>query len=133
MSPSSGEPAVAVIGAGSIGTGWAILFASAGFRVRLQDIDADRLATARNEAAARLAKLAARGLLGRPAAEAASNIDVMISLEGALAGVTLVQECVPEHLDLKRNLFARLDELAPAGCPIASSSSFISASRLAEG
>ena len=38
---------------------------------------------------------------------------------------------MPEQLELKQRLFARLDELAPADCPIASSSSFMPASRLA--
>ena len=38
---------------------------------------------------------------------------------------------MPEDLELKRRLFAQLDGLAPAGCPIASSSSFMPASRLA--
>jgi 3-hydroxyacyl-CoA dehydrogenase len=38
---------------------------------------------------------------------------------------------VPERLELKRELFGVLDRLAPAGCAIASSSSFIPASRFA--
>jgi L-gulonate 3-dehydrogenase len=132
LRPSPGEHAVAVIGAGSIGTGWAVLFAAAGFTVHLQDIDSRRLAAARDEAAARLGDLAAHGLLDQPAARVAACIGTTTALEAALADAAHVQECVPEQLDLKQRLFARLDELAPAGCPIASSSSFIPASHLAE-
>jgi len=132
LRPASGEQTVAVVGAGSIGTGWAVLFAAAGFMVRLQDIDPGRLAAACDEAAARLADLAARGLLDQPAPKAAARIDATTSLEAALADAAYVQECVPEQLELKQRLFARLDELAPAGCPLASSSSFITPSHLAE-
>ena len=123
--------AVAVIGAGSIGTGWAIVFAAAGFAVRLQDTDALRLDTAREEATARLTDLAAYGLLAEPVGEVAARIGLASSLEAAVDGAVHVQECVPEQLELKQRLFVRLDALAPAGCPIASSSSFMPASRLA--
>lgn len=126
------QPAVAVIGAGSIGTGWAIVFAAAGMPVRLHDTDEARLAAAQAEAQARLADLAAFGLLSEPVAEAAARIMAAPSLDLALAGAGHIQECVPEQLELKQRLFARLDGLAPADCPIASSSSFMAASRLAE-
>jgi L-gulonate 3-dehydrogenase len=123
--------AVALVGAGSIGTGWAIVFASAGFAVRLHDADRSRIAAAQGEAAARLADLAAHGLLVEPVPDVAARIAAAGSLEEAVAGAAHVQECVPEDLELKRRLFARLDGLAPAGCPIASSSSFMPASRFA--
>ena len=48
----------------------------------------------------------------------------------AVAGAGHVQECVPEQLELKRAVFADLDALAPPDCPIASSSSFMTASTL---
>ena len=55
------------------------------------------------------------------------------TLDLAVAGAGHVQECVPEQLELKQRLFARLDALAPADCPIASSSSFMAASPLGRG
>ena len=59
---------VAVIGAGSIGVAFAIVFARAGFAVRVQDPDATRRATVPRETASRLADLAEFGLVGEDAA-----------------------------------------------------------------
>jgi 3-hydroxyacyl-CoA dehydrogenase len=127
------DRAIAIIGAGSIGTGWAIVFAAAGFAVRLQDTDPTRLDAARAEASARLDDLAGHGLLAEPAAEVAARIAMTDTVAAATDGAEHVQECAPEQLDLKRQLFAELDALAPADCPIASSSSFMPASRFAAG
>ena len=121
------------MGAGSIGTGWAIAFASAGLPVRLYDTEAGRLAGALAEVRARLQDLASFELLAEPVATVVVRIAPVNDLTAAVAGATHVQECVPERLELKRDLFAILDELAPPGCPLASSSSFIPASRIAAG
>ena len=51
---------VAIVGAGSIGAGWAIVFATAGRPVRLQDTAPERLTTAPAEIRARLADLRVR-------------------------------------------------------------------------
>ena len=120
---------MAVIGAGSIGTGWAIVFAAAGFAVRLQDTDARparRRAGGGHGTARRSRRLRPAGRARRRGRR--PDRVGRASLEAAVAGAAHVQECVPEQLELKRRLFARLDELAPADCPIASSSSFMPAS-----
>jgi L-gulonate 3-dehydrogenase len=127
------DASVAIVGAGSIGTGWAIAFASAGLPVRLYDTDAGRLLGALAEMRARLRDLASFELLAEPVETVVVRIAPVNDLAAALAGATHVQECVPERLELKRDLFAILDELAPPGCPLASSSSFIPASRIAAG
>jgi L-gulonate 3-dehydrogenase len=54
------------------------------------------------------------------------------SLPGALDGVAYVQESVAETVEAKRAVFAELDRLAPPDAILASSSSFIVASRFAE-
>ena len=61
-----GEGPVAVVGAGSIGVAFALVFARAGLRVRITDPDAARRAAAPGEAAARLRDLDAHGLLAEP-------------------------------------------------------------------
>jgi len=129
-SPKPSEP-VAIIGAGSIGAAWAILFATAGFRVSLQDTDGQRLDESRAVIGARLAELGAHGLVGEPAEAVLGRIRFLPDLEAALAGATYVQECVPESLDLKRALFADLDRLAAPDAILASSSSFLPASAFA--
>ena len=60
-------PAVTIVGAGSIGVAWAIVFSRAGHRVALYDVDADRAATAMSEIESRLAELAGFGLVEKDA------------------------------------------------------------------
>lgn len=125
------KAAVAIVGAGSIGSAWAIVFGSAGHDVRLFDTEAERLAAARATIAARLADLAAFELIDDAPAAILSRVTSESSLTTALRDVTHVQECAPENLDLKRALFADLDRLAPPHATIASSSSFMPASQYA--
>jgi L-gulonate 3-dehydrogenase len=126
-------PRIAVIGAGSIGSGWAIAFAEGGFEVALQDEDAARLEAARRDIAARLADLEAYELLAEAPAKVLARIGFHVGLAEALSGAGHVQECVPEDLALKRRLFAELDRLAGPEAILASSSSFLPASSFAGG
>jgi L-gulonate 3-dehydrogenase len=124
---------IAVVGAGSIGTGWAIVFAEGGFEVALQDEDAARLEAARRDIGARLADLEAYELLAEAPAKVLARIGFHVGLTEALSGAGHVQECVPEDLALKRRLFAELDRLAGPEAILASSSSFLPASSFAGG
>ena len=114
---------IAVIGAGLIGTSWAIVFARAGFSVNLTDIDESRLAAAENY----LARFGSSN-----GNNAAGSIAFHTTLEGVVADVDLVQECGPENVELKRQLFVELDRHAPEDAILASSSSSIVASRFTE-
>jgi len=122
---------IAVIGAGSIGTAFAIVFGRAGHAVRLYDADPARLDPAASLIEARLADLAAFDLLDEPTAVIASRIAGTADLAEALAGAVYVQECAPEDAALKRGLFAELDRLAPPGAVLASASSAIPISTVA--
>ncbi len=124
---------VAVVGAGSIGTSWSIVFARGGHPVALHDTDAGRLSAAAAELATRLRALEDAGLLAEPAAAIAERVRMHDRLEPALAGAVHVQECAPEQLELKRELFATLDRLAPPEAVIATSSSALTMSQIAEG
>lgn len=125
------DAAVAVIGAGSIGVGWSIVFARAGHHVTLYDPDANRLRESEHDLDVRLRELKGHDLLDEPVGAVASRVRRMPRLIDALEDVRYVQECAPESVDVKRNLFARLDELAPTTAVLASSSSAIPASRFA--
>jgi L-gulonate 3-dehydrogenase len=122
---------IAIVGAGSIGVGWAIVFSRAGHAVALHDTERARREAVGSELTARLDDLAAARLLDEPAAAVAGRVRVHAALVHAVAGAAHVQECVPEVLALKRSLFAALDALAPAGATLASSSSTICASAIA--
>jgi L-gulonate 3-dehydrogenase len=122
---------VAVVGAGSIGVAWAIVFARAGCAVALQEPDAARREAAAREVAQRLDDLAAFEPLDEPPAAVAARVTVVADVDEALAAAEYVQECAPEDVELKRAVFERLDAAAPAGAVLASSSSAIGASRFA--
>jgi L-gulonate 3-dehydrogenase len=124
-------PTVGLIGVGLIGRAWANVFARAGWDVRLWDPDAATLAAAPALIEQSLADTARHGLVSDPAA-AAARVKRASSLDDALEGATLVQESGPERVEVKRELFARLDRAAPPEAILASSSSFIIPSRFAE-
>ncbi|MDS0858171.1 3-hydroxyacyl-CoA dehydrogenase [Burkholderia pseudomultivorans] len=122
------RPRAGIVGAGSIGIAFALVFARAGWRVRLFDPDPARRAAASAEIASRLTDLAHFALLDESADCIAARIALVDSLEAAAAGADLVQECAPERVELKRALFAQLDRAAPAHAILASASSFLCAS-----
>ena len=97
----------------------------------LQDPDPQRLALAPGEIRARLAELAGFDLLSEPLAVVAARVQTTANTDEAVAESRYVQECAPEDVRLKRELFARLDREAPAEAILASSSSAITASDFA--
>jgi 3-hydroxyacyl-CoA dehydrogenase len=115
--------AVTIIGGGSIGTSWAIVFARAGHPVAVYDPDAARLTAAVGEVNERLDALADASLLTEPAADIAARVRMYAEIEPAVAGAAHIQECAPERIELKRELSETLDALAEPGTVIASSSS----------
>jgi 3-hydroxyacyl-CoA dehydrogenase len=122
---------VAIIGAGLIGRAWANVFARGGFEVRVWDPDAGVRAAAHAAIAESLADLARHGLVTDPAA-AAARVTVVDVLEDAVRAADLVQENGPERLDVKKDLFARLDAATRADAILASSTSAIVASKFTE-
>ena len=122
---------IAIIGGGSIGAAFAIVFARAGWRVRLHEPDADRRAAIPAVLRARLADLDGYGLLGEAPDKIAGRVSLTADLAAAVAGVFFVVECAPEKLDLKQRLFGELDRLAPPDAVLASASSAITASAVA--
>ncbi len=126
-------PAVAVVGAGSIGVAWALVFARAGFAVGLYDPAAARRTAAPAELGSRLTALGEAGLLTEDAAAIASRVTVTAKLDHAAGPADYVQECAPESLAVKRELFARLDQIAPARAVLASSSSALTCSAISQG
>ena len=122
------ERTAAIIGAGLIGRAWAMVFARAGWRVRLHDHLHAQLAMAQEHIAASLDEQQAAGLID-DAHAASSRISVTTRLEDAVAGVAWVQENLPEELDVKLAIFRTLDALAPGAAVLASSTSAIPASQ----
>ena len=125
------DPSIGVIGAGSIGVGWAVAFARAGFHVSLFDVDETRIEAARHELRTKLDELARFDLLDEEPTTVAERVATTPDLAAALRTTTYVQECAPEDLALKQELFARLDGAALPETVLASSSSTMPASTFA--
>jgi L-gulonate 3-dehydrogenase len=124
-------PRVGLVGVGLIGRAWANVFSRAGWDARLWDPDAVALAAAPRLIAQSLRDVARHGLAQDPAA-AAQRVTTAKSLEEAVDSVDFVMESGPERLDVKRDVFARLDAASPPAAILASSSSAIVASHFTE-
>ena len=124
---------VFVVGAGIMGAGIAQVAAQAGHPVRLFDARDGAAAAACGKLAATLDGLAAKGRLEAGEARAiAARIAVAARLDDA-AGVGLVVEAIVENADAKRGLFRDLERIVGAGCILASNTSSISITALANG
>jgi L-gulonate 3-dehydrogenase len=124
-------PNVAIVGAGLIGRSWAIVFARAGWHVRVTDPESRTLENASRLIREGLDDLARHGLVTDPAL-AAGRVAIVPSLADAVGGVDIIQENGPELVDTKRAIFAELDRLCPEHAILASSTSAIVASRFTE-
>jgi L-gulonate 3-dehydrogenase len=129
----SDAPSVAIVGAGSIGIAWSIVFARTGSAVRVYDASRDVREGAHTAIERRLAPLGRAGLLDESADHIAGRIDIAPDLPSAVSGADWVQECATEDLAVKRPLFAELDRLADTKAVLASSTSMIACSRWAAG
>jgi len=124
-----------VLGTGVLGSQIAYQAAFHGFAVTAYDIDADALA----KAEARFARLAGTYRAAKVAgaaegkAEAAlGKLRLTADLGDAVADADLVIEAVPEVLELKREVYRKLADLAPAKTIFATNSSTLLPSDLKE-
>jgi enoyl-CoA hydratase/3-hydroxyacyl-CoA dehydrogenase len=119
---------IAVIGAGDMGHGIAEVALLAGYPTRLYDINAAAVEKGASRIIASLEKLAEKGKIP---AEGVAQIQSQLltattDLADAVGRADLVIEAIPEVLDLKLEMFARLDELAPPQALLASNTSTMS-------
>jgi 3-hydroxyacyl-CoA dehydrogenase len=120
---------IAIVGAGLVGRGWAIVFAQAGHDVAVFDASEDIRASVPRDVRASLRDMAAAGLLREPAEAIAARIVLRSSLAEALAECDYVQESVFERLDVKTAVSAEIAALLPRHAVVGSSSSGIPASQ----
>jgi len=123
---------VTVIGAGIMGRGIAHVAAIGGFHTVLNDISKELL----QQAEATIQKDLHRGVeLGKLNSDlvgaALGRLNLEIDLEKAVHAADLVIEAIPERIELKLNLFARLDRAAPARAILASNTSALSITEMA--
>jgi 3-hydroxybutyryl-CoA dehydrogenase len=123
---------ISVIGAGTMGNGIAHVFAQTGFPVSLVDVSQEQL----NKAIATITKnldrqLSKTAITEEQKATALENITTYTSLEAGVKDAELVVEAATENVELKLNIFRKIDEYAPAGCILATNTSSISITKIA--
>lgn len=129
--PHPSRERLACIGAGLVGSAWAIVFARAGFAVSLYDSSAVVLASAPQRIREQLDALHANGLLDEPAEAVAARVCIADSLAQALQDVAYVQESILERAELKRALLQEIEALDDGRLIVGSSTSGIPASAFA--
>lgn len=124
---------VCVIGAGNMGHQIAISAALAGYTVTCTDINKEILQKAENFADSYLPERVAKGKLSEEDARAArARITFTDSMNDAAKDADLVIEAAIEKLDLKRSIFAQLDKICPPHAILATNSSYIVSSKIAD-
>ncbi|MCC6649518.1 MAG: 3-hydroxyacyl-CoA dehydrogenase [Candidatus Eisenbacteria bacterium] len=123
---------IAVLGAGLMGRGIAYAAALGGYRTLLQDTSAAQLEKAVHDIGAILEKGVATGKVTDEAAVAArKHLSTAHSIEDAAREADLVIEAVPEKMELKIEIFAELDRIAPKHAILASNTSSLSITEMA--
>ncbi|MGE5455133.1 MAG: 3-hydroxyacyl-CoA dehydrogenase family protein [Methylocystaceae bacterium] len=123
---------VAVLGAGAMGNGVAQVTAQAGYQVVMQDIYESALEKGMNTIRKSLDKLVSKGKMAADEAEALlSRIQTTTSLEAAVKDADLIIEAVPEILELKQDIFKRVDAACKATAIIGSNTSTMPITQLA--
>jgi 3-hydroxybutyryl-CoA dehydrogenase len=123
---------VTVIGSGTMGNGICHVFAQSGYNVNMMDIKQEALDKAMGVIAKNMDRQVAKGSLTEETKQQAlGKIKTHTNMAEAVKNADLVVEAATENTELKLNIFRQLDELAPAGCILASNTSSISLTRIA--
>lgn len=123
-----------VCGSGAMGSQIALVAALAGHSVSLYDIDAERLNAALVELRAQMDKRIAKGRISSAEVDAAfGRLTLTTSIKEAAASADFMIEAIVEDLGAKQALFAEFAAIAPAHAVLATNSSSIVSSKLAEG
>ncbi len=123
---------IAVIGAGTMGNGIAHVFAQRGFKVQLIDAQAPALEKAMATIEKNLDRqISKQTITAEDKASTLSNIQTSTSIEKGVVHADLVIEAATENAEIKKKIFASLDQYAKPTCILATNTSSISIAQLA--
>lgn len=124
---------VLVVGAGTMGSQIGLACALGGCGSVVVDVSQEALERAGTELRGRLERMVEKGRLGREEADAAwGRLRLSTDLDAHAARADLVVEAATEKLEVKREIFARLDRLCPERTVLTTNSSTIGSSRVAD-
>jgi len=122
---------VFVVGSGLMGGGIAQVSATAGYKVKMHDVKEEFTAKGLEAIKGSLGKFLSKEKITQEKHDAAlANLTTTISLEDA-ADADIVVEAAFENLDVKREVFGKLDEICPPHAILASNTSAIPISSIA--
>jgi 3-hydroxybutyryl-CoA dehydrogenase len=123
---------VAVLGAGTMGTGIAHVFAQYGYAVAWVEVDKSRWEKARATVAQNAERQVKKGLLTPQERETLlSRLTFYEGVAEAVEGAEIVVEAIPEDIELKRRVWQAVGEAAAPDTILATNTSSISITRLA--
>jgi 3-hydroxybutyryl-CoA dehydrogenase len=124
---------ISVIGGGTMGNGIAHVFAVSGFSVTLIETSDELAAKALATIEKNLSRMVKKEKIGETEKNAAlGRISTATDIAEGVQESDLVIEAIPENFDLKKRVFATVDEHAPDTAILASNTSSISITKLAE-
>ncbi|MEM4086493.1 MAG: 3-hydroxyacyl-CoA dehydrogenase/enoyl-CoA hydratase family protein [Saccharolobus sp.] len=123
---------ILVVGAGTMGHGIAEVAAISGYQVYLSDISQDILNNALEKIRWSLSKLQERGQIKESIEAIMSRIKPVVGLDKSVSDADFSIEASPERLDLKRQVFSKLDELLPPHAILATNTSSLPITKIAE-
>ena len=122
---------VCVVGSGFLGTQIGVLSAKSGYSVSMQDVSAEALKGSEKAVADYVQQWVSAGEISEPEGRSIKlRISYKTDLAEAVEDAGLVIEAVVERLDVKREVFKRLDKLCDSSVVIATNSSSIKVSHI---
>jgi 3-hydroxybutyryl-CoA dehydrogenase len=131
MRPLSEVDTVGVVGAGTMGSGIAQVAATAGYDVVMRDVEQSLVDDGFDRIDDSLSRLVDGENLSREAADAARERIEGTTATADLADADLVVEAVLERMEVKREVFADLDDVTDDGVVLATNTSTLSITAIA--
>ncbi|HDR7792661.1 TPA: 3-hydroxybutyryl-CoA dehydrogenase [Bacillus luti] len=126
-----GVQKIVVIGAGQMGSGIAQVCAMAGYNVKVQDLKQEQLDRGLAIITKNLARQVEKGRMKEEEKEATLNrLTVTLDLD-CVKEADLVIEAAVEKMDIKKKIFANLDEIAPDHAILATNTSSLPITEIA--
>jgi 3-hydroxybutyryl-CoA dehydrogenase len=123
---------ISVIGAGTMGNGIAHVFAQNGFKVTLIDISLHQLTKALETIGKNCERQVTKNIITEEQKKATiDNITIEPDLLSGVSKADLVVEAATENTELKLKIFSEIDKAAPKNCVLASNTSSISITKIA--
>jgi 3-hydroxyacyl-CoA dehydrogenase len=120
-----------IIGAGTMGGGIAMSFANAGIPVQLVDLDQASLERGLGRIRGNYDNTVSKGKLTQEAMDQRMGLLTPTTDIGAVADADIVIEAVFERMDIKLDIFRKLDRLAKSGAILATNTSMLDIDRIA--